>query len=62
MNDLKQLATDVLEMLAQQQEYFKARNPEQLNRCKQIESKLKRRCKDILDPPKAESSLFPAEQ
>lgn len=62
MNDLQQLAADVLSMFEQQQEYFKVRNPEQLNRCKQIESKLKKRCKEILNPPKKEPpSLFPAQ-
>ena len=62
MTELKQFATDVMEMFAQQAEYFKTRNPEQLNRCKQIESKLKKRCKEILNPPaRAEPSLFPVE-
>lgn len=63
MTDLEQLAQDVLDMFERQREYFKTKNPEQLGRCKQIESNLKKRCKAILAPPeKAEVSLFPSDE
>jgi hypothetical protein len=49
MNELQQLATDVLEMFEKQREYFKTKNPEKLNECKAIESALKKRCKAIVE-------------
>jgi hypothetical protein len=59
MNDLQSLASDVLAMFDAQKEYFKTKNPEQLTRCKQIESALKARCKAILNPSeKPKPSLF----
>ena len=58
MNEIQQLAQDVLEMFAAQADYFKSRNPEQLTKCKQIEGRLKKRCREILDPSKKTPGLF----
>jgi len=63
MTDLQQLAADVLAMFDEQAVYFKARDPAQLNKCKSIEARLRKRCKAILDPPKKQSpGLFQSDQ
>lgn len=59
MTPEKQLAAEVLAMFEVQREYFKTRNPEQLNRCKATEAALKKKCKAILDGTATdERSLF----
>lgn len=62
MTEAQDLAQAVLAMFELQREYFKTRNPEQLNQCRTVETALKRRCKAILAPVKKDvPTLFPTE-
>ena len=59
MSEIQRLAQAVLEMFDLQKEYFKTRNPEKLTQCKQTEARLKKWCRDALDPAKdPEPDLF----
>jgi hypothetical protein len=56
--ELTELATDTLAVLSLQQEYFRTKDTNVLARCKQAESALRRRCKDILAGKVEEPNLF----
>lgn len=59
MNEkLAELAQAVLEVLDAQQEYFKHRDSNQFAHCMQIESRLRKRCKEILSPNNEQPTLF----
>jgi hypothetical protein len=53
------LARQVIETLDAQREYFKNRDNGQLAMCRQLESRLRKRAEEILNPPANPSpSLF----
>jgi len=53
--DIKEFAEMVLEVLEAQQTFFKGRKPEDLQRSKDLERKLAKAAKEILNP---QSKLF----
>lgn len=54
----KDLAAEVLAVLDLQKEYFKTRGTGVLNRCRQAESELRKRCKAMLASGLRTPSLF----
>lgn len=51
---VQQLAREALAVFELQREYFKTKNQEKLAECKKAEAALKKKCNDILNPPKDE--------
>lgn len=62
MNQLEQLASEVVALLDKQRKYFDTRMPALLTECKRLEQAMREKCKEILHPEQVTGSLFPNEE